>query len=160
MSYVLAYMHGVLSYGQWYVDGEEVGPPPLTLLVSFLILYNNLVPISLYVSVEAIKLAMSTFVEADINMYCAEHDAPASSRTSNLHEDLGQVKYVFTDKTGTLTTNEMAFARCSIEGLFLLDLAFLFLVLMLFLKKKKKKKKKKLSALLHKWFVLETKNKK
>ncbi len=50
-------------------------------------------------------------------MYDEENDFYAIARTSNLNEELGQVKYVFTDKTGTLTANKMQFKRCSIAGI-------------------------------------------
>ena len=49
-------------------------------------------------------------------MYDAKTDTPALARNSNLNEELGQVKYVFSDKTGTLTENIMAFKKCSVEG--------------------------------------------
>lgn len=49
-------------------------------------------------------------------MYHEESDTPAMARTSNLNEELGQVKYIFSDKTGTLTQNIMVFKQCSIAG--------------------------------------------
>lgn len=47
-------------------------------------------------------------------MYYEETDTPAMARTSNLNEELGQVKYIFSDKTGTLTRNVMEFKRCTV----------------------------------------------
>jgi phospholipid-transporting ATPase len=49
-------------------------------------------------------------------MYYAKADTPALCRTSSLVEELGQIEYVFSDKTGTLTRNEMEFQCCSIAG--------------------------------------------
>ncbi|VAH03443.1 unnamed protein product [Triticum turgidum subsp. durum] len=56
------------------------------------------------------------FINNDLNMYHAESNTPALARTSNLNEELGQVEYIFSDKTGTLTRNLMEFFKCSIGG--------------------------------------------
>ncbi|CAH8514402.1 unnamed protein product [Schistosoma mattheei] len=53
----------------------------------------------------------------DLDMYDPDSDTPAMARTSNLNEELGQVRYLFSDKTGTLTRNVMEFKRCSIGGI-------------------------------------------
>lgn len=50
-------------------------------------------------------------------MYDEENDFSAIARTSNLNEELGQIEYVFSDKTGTLTCNKMEFKRCTIGGI-------------------------------------------
>lgn len=54
------------------------------------------------------------FINYDIEMYHEESNTPAMARTSNLNEELGMVKYIFSDKTGTLTRNVMEFKKCSI----------------------------------------------
>lgn len=85
-------------------------------LLTFIILFNNLIPISLQVTLEVVRFVQATFINMDNEMYHAESDTPAMARTSNLNEELGLVNYVFTDKTGTLTKNVMEFKRCSIAG--------------------------------------------
>ncbi|XP_053561547.1 phospholipid-transporting ATPase IB [Bombina bombina] len=85
-------------------------------LLTFIILYNNLIPISLLVTLEVVKFTQALFINWDRDMYYAETDTPAMARTSNLNEELGQVKYLFSDKTGTLTCNIMNFKKCSIGG--------------------------------------------
>ena len=85
-------------------------------LITALILYGYLIPISLYVSIEIVKVLQASFINQDINMYCEETGNPARARTSNLNEELGQVDTILSDKTGTLTCNQMDFLKCSIAG--------------------------------------------
>lgn len=82
--------------------------------MTFFILYNNLIPISLQVTLELVRFMQAIFINFDIEMYHEESDTPAMARTSNLNEELGMVKYIFSDKTGTLTRNVMEFKKCSI----------------------------------------------
>ncbi|KAH8922693.1 aminophospholipid-transporting P-type ATPase [Atractiella rhizophila] len=86
-------------------------------VLTFLILYNNLIPISLIVTVEVVKFQQAILINSDLDMYYPPTDTPAVCRTSSLVEELGQIEYVFSDKTGTLTRNEMEFRECSIGGI-------------------------------------------
>ncbi|WVR06936.1 hypothetical protein IAU60_003972 [Kwoniella sp. DSM 27419] len=85
-------------------------------LLTFIILYNNLIPISLIMTMEVVKFQQASFINSDLDMYYAPTDTPALCRTSSLVEELGQIAYIFSDKTGTLTRNEMEFRECSIFG--------------------------------------------
>uniref|UniRef100_A0A3B4EEH5 Phospholipid-transporting ATPase n=1 Tax=Pygocentrus nattereri TaxID=42514 RepID=A0A3B4EEH5_PYGNA len=76
---------------------------------SYVIILNTVVPISLYVSVEILRLGNSYFIDWDRKMYHTKTDTPAQARTTTLNEELGQIKYIFSDKTGTLTQNIMTF---------------------------------------------------
>lgn len=82
-----------------------------------LVLYGYFVPISLYVSLEIVKIIQALFINSDLELYYEKMDKPASARTSNLNEELGQVSTILSDKTGTLTCNEMEFFKCSIAGI-------------------------------------------
>uniref|UniRef100_A0A8C9WYS0 Phospholipid-transporting ATPase n=1 Tax=Sander lucioperca TaxID=283035 RepID=A0A8C9WYS0_SANLU len=83
---------------------------------SYIIILNTVVPISLYVSVEVLRLGHSYFINWDRRMYCSRTDTAAEARTTTLNEELGQVEFIFSDKTGTLTQNIMVFSKCSING--------------------------------------------
>ncbi|KII95736.1 hypothetical protein PLICRDRAFT_98979 [Plicaturopsis crispa FD-325 SS-3] len=85
-------------------------------ILTFIILYNNLIPISLIVTMEVVKFQQAQLINFDLDMYYARTDTPALCRTSSLVEELGQIEYVFSDKTGTLTCNEMEFRCCSVGG--------------------------------------------
>ncbi|XP_077462574.1 putative phospholipid-transporting ATPase IF isoform X1 [Stigmatopora argus] len=101
-------------------DQEKNSSPILKFIsdfLAFLVLYNFIIPISLYVTVEMQKFLGSFFIGWDLDLYHVESDQKAQVNTSDLNEELGQVEYVFTDKTGTLTENEMQFRECSISGI-------------------------------------------
>ncbi|KAJ3234099.1 hypothetical protein HDU81_001721 [Chytriomyces hyalinus] len=80
------------------------------------IAFQNIVPISLYITIEVVKTVQSYFIYNDIEMYYEPLDQPCVPKSWNLSDDLGQIEYVFSDKTGTLTRNMMQFKKCSING--------------------------------------------
>uniref|UniRef100_A0A8C9T8V9 Phospholipid-transporting ATPase n=1 Tax=Scleropages formosus TaxID=113540 RepID=A0A8C9T8V9_SCLFO len=101
----------------WYMDLNYGGAANFGLnFLTFIILFNNLIPISLLVTLEVIKFVQAFFINWDVDMHYEVTNTPAMARTSNLNEELGQVKYIFSDKTGTLTCNVMQFKKCTIAG--------------------------------------------
>ena len=98
-------------------------------------LFNYIIPISLYVTIELQKFIGALFLTWDIQLYDPDTNQPAKCNSSDLNEELGQVnifltfpknsiafhfifqvEYLFSDKTGTLTQNVMEFKKCSIDG--------------------------------------------
>nr|XP_008505403.1 PREDICTED: probable phospholipid-transporting ATPase IH isoform X3 [Equus przewalskii] len=84
--------------------------------LAFMVLFNYIIPVSMYVTVELQKFLGSYFITWDEEMFDEESGEGPVVNTSDLNEELGQVEYVFTDKTGTLTENNMEFKECCIEG--------------------------------------------
>ena len=78
---------------------------------SCLIAFQNIVPISLYISIEIVKTIQAFFISQDIDMYYKPLDSACVPKTWNISDDLGQIEYVFSDKTGTLTQNVMEFQK-------------------------------------------------
>jgi len=85
-------------------------------LATFIILYSMVIPISLYVSIELARMILSYYVNHDIKMKDSKRNITAKVKNSSLMEELGQISYIFADKTGTLTINEMNFKKCTING--------------------------------------------
>ncbi|KAG5976494.1 hypothetical protein E4U55_007305 [Claviceps digitariae] len=81
----------------------------------YLIMFNTLIPLSLYISMEIIKLGQLVLLH-DVDMYDPVTDTPMVANTTTIMENLGQVSFVFSDKTGTLTENVMRFRKMSVAG--------------------------------------------
>nr|ODN93929.1 phospholipid-translocating ATPase [Cryptococcus depauperatus CBS 7841] len=104
----------------WYEPGAEASNniylDSVIIFFSCLLVFMNIVPISLYITVEVVKTIQAFFIFQDQEMYYEAYDTPCVPKTWNISDDLGQIEYVFSDKTGTLTQNIMEFKRCSIQG--------------------------------------------
>lgn len=99
--------------------GSVGSTPAMTGFITFwaaIILFQNLVPISLFISLELVRLLQAFFIYSDVEMYYEPIDQPCIPKSWNISDDLGQIEYIFSDKTGTLTQNVMEFKKATING--------------------------------------------
>ncbi|XP_054718462.1 phospholipid-transporting ATPase VA-like [Uloborus diversus] len=102
--------------GVFHNEENEVYKDAFYIFWTFVIVLQVMIPLSLYVTVEIIKLGQVYFIHEDAHLYDATSDRRLECRALNITEELGQVEYIFSDKTGTLTENNMIFRRCSVGG--------------------------------------------
>lgn len=109
----------------YLIKGKFPGKPykyygiPMETFFAFLssvIVFQIMIPISLYITMELVRLGQSYFMIEDKHMYDSSTNSRFQCRSLNINEDLGQIRYVFSDKTGTLTENKMEFRKASVFG--------------------------------------------
>lgn len=125
---MLALVAGIVNGVSWHKSNNSAAhfefgsigsTPAVTGIITFwasVILLQNLIPISLYITIEIIKTLQAFFIFSDTYMYYDKVDYPCTPKSWSISDDLGQIEYIFSDKTGTLTQNVMEFKKCTING--------------------------------------------
>lgn len=110
-------LHRRFGADQWYmgeIAERSTGKVTVEGLATFFILYYTTIPVSMFVTLEFIRLIQGFFIYSDFRMKTGnQHAIP---RATNLNEMLGEVDHILSDKTGTLTENIMRFIGCSADG--------------------------------------------
>ena len=128
LQFVIGIISSLIGNIQLYSDRKNLGYiyPDNEINITFgkiviiigtwIILVNNIVPISLLMTLEMVKYIQGIFISWDFHIYDLVNKQKPKVQTSTLNEELGQVKFIFTDKTGTLTKNYMEYKAMSING--------------------------------------------
>ncbi|KXH48036.1 phospholipid-translocating P-type ATPase [Colletotrichum simmondsii] len=126
--FILCVLTGIVNGVAWaktdaslhFFDfGSIGGTAPMSGFITFwaaLIVFQNLIPIALYITLEIVRLLQAIFIYSDVEMYYEPLDQPCIPKSWNISDDLGQIEYIFSDKTGTLTQNVMEFKKATING--------------------------------------------
>lgn len=127
---VVICLFGAIYYTIWFatteddteqylnLDEETTSSVVIFILIffSWMLIFTNFVPISLIVTLDLVKYLQALFIAWDLKLYYEPSDTPATVQSSNLNEELGQINYIFSDKTGTLTCNIMEFRKFCLDG--------------------------------------------
>ena len=116
--YIIGYQYtSTLPYVYPKNNGTgSILPLWLEMFFTYLILYCNFLSITIYVTIEMVNVGQSFFMISDLEMYEDTLDVACSVKASNLVQELGMVSSIFSDKTGTLTRNEMKFVKFIVDG--------------------------------------------
>lgn len=110
-------------YIRWNLEKNNGGTTYGFRFLSYFILFSYFIPISLFVTIELCKFIQGAWMDADNEMmsFVGGRWRGCKVHTSNLNEELAMVRYIFSDKTGTLTRNIMEFKEGDILGYYFRD---------------------------------------
>jgi phospholipid-translocating P-type ATPase (flippase) len=101
--------HTYIRYDPNYTIYNQGGTQGVLSYFTYFLLLNTMLPISLIITLEFLKLTQGFFMMMDLNMYSSKRDRCCKVSSFSLNEELGMIKHIFSDKTGTLTCNQMEF---------------------------------------------------
>ncbi|KAK9694502.1 hypothetical protein QE152_g33510 [Popillia japonica] len=108
-----AYYH----VGEPFISDRSKSHEAFLAFWTYVIILQILIPLSLYVTLEMCKIIQVYHIHNDVKLYDSMINKRTQCRALNITEELGQIQYIFSDKTGTLTENRMIFRNCSIAGI-------------------------------------------
>lgn len=106
--------HCYIRYDPSYEIYDQGGIQGVLSYFTYFLLLNTMLPISLIISLELLKLGQGYFMMMDLMMYSEKRDRCCKVSSFSLNEELGMIKHIFSDKTGTLTCNQMEFKFLSV----------------------------------------------
>lgn len=106
------------EYIMFIVDDvhKEAFPESLLTFWTNIIIFQIMIPISLYVTIELCKVLQVFHIHNNLDLFDDQTNKRTVCRAMNITEELGQVQHIFSDKTGTLTENKMLFRKCTVNG--------------------------------------------
>ena len=110
------YINNQKFYNNFLYISKSPNTESFIVFFTYFLLLNTLIPISLIVSTEIIKVVQGIFIRWDILLYSKRRNCFCSAKSVSIIEELGNVNFIFSDKTGTLTKNKLQFKYCIIDS--------------------------------------------
>ena len=111
-----AYIKHKKFYDNFIFISNSISTESFIIFFTYFLLLNTMIPISLIVSTEIIKMIQGIFIGWDILLYSKWRHCFCSIKSVSIIEELGNVNFIFSDKTGTLTKNQLQFKYCIIDN--------------------------------------------
>ena len=116
VTHLLKYKRFYKYYKEVILISDYTVKESVIIFFTYFLLLNTFIPISLIVTIEIVKMIQGIFIEWDILLYSKWRHCFCSVKGFSIIEELGNVNFIFCDKTGTLTKNKLHFKYCIIDN--------------------------------------------